>query len=146
MMIMIVIPFLENHICLQLTSLASSKQPCLRKGEMGLRLNQRALHFQCLWSAHEFSTSANVLRSMYWKWNYLVCHFALSDMVKHRQGLSKLWGCDENFTTVMSVIHCIFKGKVYTALNHSCIPKGIKSWLFSIVLYQWLDVFLTGKI
>lgn len=86
-----------------------------QREKLGLRciyqLNQKALHIQCLWSAHEFSTSANVLRPVCHKWDYPVCHFATSDIVKHRQGLSKLWGHDENFTTVMSVIHCVFTGK-----------------------------------
>lgn len=36
-------------------------------------------------------------------------------MAKHRQGLSRLWGRDENFTTVMLVIHCGFTGKLYAA-------------------------------
>lgn len=52
-----------------------------------------------------------------WKWDYLLCHFATSDTIKHHQGLSKLWGRDENFTTDMAVIHCAFTGRLCMALS-----------------------------
>lgn len=48
--------------------------------------------------------------------------FALSDVVKHRQGLSKLWSRDENLSAVMSVTHCVFTGEVYKAFS-LCIPR-----------------------
>ena len=146
-MVMIVIPFLENHIfSLNQSPLPGSQ---LSEEKVGLRrmyqLNQKALHAQYLQSAHEFSTSANALRSVCRKWDYLVCHFATSHMAKYRQGLLKLWGRDENFTTVMSVIHCDFTGKLYPALHLSYL-KGIKHQLFSISLSQWLYfVFLKDK-
>lgn len=57
------------------------------------------------------------------KSDYPLCHFATSDVVKHRQGLWKLWGRDENFTTALSVIHCVFTGNVFTALSRRILRE-----------------------
>lgn len=135
---MIVMPFLENHICLKPESAASSS---LRREELGLglthQLNQKALRFQDLWSAREFfHRCKNVLRCMWWKWDYLACHFAMSDTVKRRrrQGLWKLWGRDENFKTVMSVIHCDFGRQKCTQLWMCvCVPREPRAkWSLSV--------------
>lgn len=67
---------------------------------------------KCTWIFHKRKCAAVQFSR---KWDYQLCHFATSDVAKHRQGLSRLWGRDENFTTVMLVIHCGFTGKLYAA-------------------------------
>lgn len=128
-------------------SVLSPKKPSLsvwRKSRLH-QLNQKTLQIRCLSSTHQFSTSANVLTSTCRKWDYLVCR--RHDMAKHRQGLLKLWGRNETFKTVKSVICCLSTSKLS---SESLSLQGIKHLLFSIRLSQWLSIilffFLKGKI
>lgn len=108
----------EDHVIMSAGSFLKSHLPY---SEMRLsctyQLSQKPLLIQCLQSEHEFSTSVNMLRPVCWKWDYLLCHFATSDTIKHHQGLSKLWGRDESFTTDMAVIQCAFTGRLCMALS-----------------------------
>lgn len=90
------------------------------------QLNQKALHMQDLWNAHEFSRSVNVPWSVCRKWNYLMRHFALSDMVKHLWGLSEAAGLRRKTTQLPCHLLPVFSQPKSCKLSFS-VSQGSKN-------------------